>query len=95
MMSAQPATVSFSTGRLLRHLVRAACWRPTLTVILSLLLAILGVVYTVEHMTFKTSGRDLLPPGQRYAVLFTEYSKDFGEFEDITVVVEAQSVEES
>ncbi len=94
-MSPHPPTVSSRTGRLLRHLVRAACWRPALTVALSLLLAILGVVYTVEQLTFKTSGRDLLPPGQRYAVLFTEYSRDFGEFEDITVAVEGRTVEES
>jgi len=92
-MPSQPLTSR--TGRLLRYLVRAACWRPALTVALSLLLAILGVVYTVEKLTFKTSGRDLLPPGQRFVILFTEYSKDFGEFEDIAVVVEAQSVEES
>ncbi|MBI4588368.1 MAG: MMPL family transporter [Candidatus Rokubacteria bacterium] len=46
-------------------------------------------------MTFKTSSLALLPPGQRYAMLFDEYGRDFGEIEDITVVVEGRTLEES
>ncbi len=83
------------TGRLLRRLVRASCRRPSLTVLLSLALAALGVGYTFEALTFKTSTRDLLPPGQRYATLHTEYLRDFGELDDITVVVEGRTLEES
>ncbi len=83
------------SGRLLRRLVRASCRRPLLTVLLSLALAGLGVTYTLQRLTFETSTRDLLPPGQRYATLFTEYSQDFGELEDITVVVEGRTLEES
>jgi hopanoid biosynthesis associated RND transporter like protein HpnN len=90
-----PTPSASTTGRVLRRLVRVACRRPALTVILSLALAAAGVGYTVAALTFKTSGRDLLPPGQRYAVLFEEYARDFGEIEDITIVVEAGTLEEA
>ncbi len=83
------------TGRFLRRLVRVSCRHPSLTVVLSLALAALAITYTFGRLTFKTSTRDLLPPGQRYATLFTEYSEDFGELEDITVVVEGRTLEES
>lgn len=83
------------SGRFLRQLVRASCWRPGLTVLVSLALAALAIVYTLDKLTFRTSTRDLLPPGQRYAALLTEYSQDFGELEDITVVVEGRTLEES
>lgn len=83
------------TGRLLRRLVRASCRRPSLTVIVSLGLAALAIAYTLEALTFKTSTRDLLPPGARYATLYAEYARDFGELEDIAVVVEGRTLEES
>jgi len=83
------------SGRFLRRLVRASCWRPGLTVLVSLALAALAILYTLDKLTFETATRDLLPPGQRYATLFTEYSEDFGELEDITVVVEGRTLEES
>jgi hypothetical protein len=83
------------TGRLLRRLVRAACRRPSLTVLVSLALAAVAIVHTLGALTFRTATRDLLPPGQRYATLLSEYLGDFGELEDITVVVEGRTLEES
>ncbi len=80
---------------MLRGLVRASCRRPALTVALSLVLAAAAIAYTFQALTFKTSSQDLLPPGQRYATLFAEYARDFGEIEDITVVVEGRTLEES
>ena len=44
------------TGRLLRRLVRLSCRRPGATVALSLLLAVAGVGYTLQALTFKTKG---------------------------------------
>jgi hopanoid biosynthesis associated RND transporter like protein HpnN len=66
-----------------------------LTVALALALAVVGILYTLHGLTFQTSTSRLLPPGQRYATLFAEYSEDFGELNDIVVVVEGQSVEEA
>jgi hopanoid biosynthesis associated RND transporter like protein HpnN len=83
------------TGRVLSGLVRLSCRNPAFTVALSLLAAALGIVYTVQELSFKTSTLDLLPRGQRYAILYGEHMKDFGELDDIAVVVEGRSLEES
>jgi uncharacterized protein len=81
------------TGRLLGWLVRASSRHPGLTVLLSLLFAALGVAYTLHALTFKTSTRALLPQNAGYVVRYAEYARDFGELEDIVVVVEAGSFE--
>jgi len=82
-----------NTGRLLRWVVRASCRRPGLTVTLAVFLAILGVTYTLLALTFKTSTRSLLPQSAGYVARYAEYARDFGELEDIVVVVEAGSFE--
>jgi hopanoid biosynthesis associated RND transporter like protein HpnN len=81
------------TGRVLRRLVRLSCRRPGVTVAISLLLAAAAVAYTAHELTFKTSTRALLPQDSGYVVRYAEYAKEFGELEDIVVVVEAGSFE--
>jgi hopanoid biosynthesis associated RND transporter like protein HpnN len=81
------------TGGVLRRMVRMSCRRPRLTVALSLLLAAVGLAYTFHALTFETSTRALLPQSAGYVVRYAEYSRDFGELEDIVVVVEAGSFE--
>jgi uncharacterized membrane protein YdfJ with MMPL/SSD domain len=81
------------TGGVLRRMVRMSCRRPRRTVALSLLLAAVGLAYTFHALTFETSTRALLPQSAGYVVRYAEYSRDFGELEDIVVVVEAGSFE--
>jgi uncharacterized protein len=81
------------TGRLLRRLVRLSCRRPLVTTSLSLLLAVAGVAYTLHTLSFKTSGRDLLPRDAGYVVRYNQYARDFGELEDIVIVIEAPAFE--
>ena len=81
------------TGRLLRRLVRVSCRRPGVTIALSLLLAVLGIGYTLQALTFKTSVRDILPQKAGYVQRYAQYAREFGELEDIVVVVEAGSFE--
>src|SRR5262245_59181891 len=81
------------TGWLLRRLVRVSCARPLVTVTLSVVLAILGIAYTLSALTFQTSGRDVLPQNASYVKRYIEYARDFGELEDIVVVIEARSFE--
>jgi len=81
------------TGRLLRRLVRVSCLRPRLTVVVSLLLAAAALQYTLHALTFNTSGRDVLPQSASYVKRYAEYARDFGELDDIVVVVEARSFE--
>ncbi len=81
------------TGRLLRRLVRLSCARPVVTVGLSVALAVIGLLYTLSTLTFKTSGRDVLPQDASYVKGYVEIAKDFGELEDFVVVIEARSFE--
>ena len=81
------------TGRLLRRLVLLSCRRPVATALVSVLLAAAGLAWTFHALTFKTSGRDLLPPDAPYVVRYNEYARDFGELDDIVVAVEARSFE--
>jgi len=81
------------TGRTLRRLVRLSCRRPGVTVAISVLLAAAAVAYTAHALTFKTSTRALLPQDAGYVARYAEYAKEFGELEDIVVVVEAGSFE--
>ncbi|HUG36925.1 MAG TPA: hypothetical protein VML54_08255, partial [Candidatus Limnocylindrales bacterium] len=76
---------------MLRRLVRVSCRRPLLTVVVSLALAAVSILYTLHGLTFKTSGRDVLPPDAGYVIRYQEYAREFGELEDIVVVVEARS----
>ena len=79
------------TGRSLRWMVRISCRRPGLTVAVALVFGVLGVAYTVRALTFETSTHALLPQSAAYVVRYAEYKREFGELEDIVVVVEAGS----
>ena len=81
------------TGRSLRWMVRISCRRPGLTVAVALVFGVLGVAYTVRALTFETSTHALLPQSAAYVVRYAEYKREFGELEDIVVVVEAGSFE--
>src|SRR5262245_5938184 len=76
-------------------MVRAACAFPALTVAGALALAVLSAWYTLTTLTFATSNRALLPQGRHYIERFTAFEKDFGELEDLVIVVEARSLAEA
>src|SRR5499427_2633948 len=80
-------------GRVLRRLVQGSCRRPWLTIACSLLLGLLGVGYSLHALTFKTSALSLLPAQAGYVLRYEEYAREFGELQDIVVVVEAGSFE--
>ena len=80
------------TGRFLSRVVRAMIRRPWLTVAVCLALAVAGGVYTARRLTFQTSSVQLLPPQHLYVQRFKDYLKDFGELNDIVIVIEAPSV---
>jgi len=82
-------------GRLLRRLVGLAAARPVWTLVLSCLLAAASVVYALTALTLKTSQRDLLPPRQPSIQRYAEYTREFGDLDDIAVVVEASSPTEA
>ena len=78
-----------SIGRALAAIARACGRRPLLTVVVSVALGAAAVLYTLHALTFVTSNLRLLPQHERYVVLLKEYQRDFGELNDIVVVVES------
>ncbi len=79
----------------LRRLVRLSCARPGLTVGLAVVLAVVSVVYTLTTMTFQTSTLALLPPGQPYVEKYKQYAAEFGDLDDLVIVVKAPSLPEA
>jgi hopanoid biosynthesis associated RND transporter like protein HpnN len=82
-------------GRPLRALIRIACARPVMTVLIAVALAALSVVYALTSLTFATSTRALLPPGRPYVERYTQYEREFGDLDSIAIVVEAPSLPEA
>ena len=80
------------TARILQGVVRICCTRPLLTVIVGVALAALGTGYSARFLTFETSKFHLLPLHQRYAELYKAHAEDFGQLEDIVVVIESPTV---
>jgi hypothetical protein len=83
------------TGRLLRRLVRIACTRPSLTLLVAVALAVGSVVYALDTLTFATSTRALLPQNRPYIERYVQYDREFGELDDLVIVVEAPSLAEA
>src|SRR5262249_43987052 len=84
-----------TTGRFLRRLARVATARPLWTLAGAVLLAATGVVYALTALTLATSQRELLPQGQPYIQGYVQYSREFGELDDIAIAVEAPSLTEA
>jgi len=87
--------VTSRTGRLLRRLVRLACLRPGTTVGAAVVLAAISVAYALTFLQFATSQRALLPQGKRFIERYTEYDKEFGDLDDLVLVVQAPSLPEA
>ena len=88
-----PATSQ--VGRHLRRLIRLSCRRPWLTLAAGVLLAVVSVVYALTTLTFATSTRALLPADAPYILRYVEYDREFGELDDLAIVVEAPSLPEA
>jgi predicted RND superfamily exporter protein len=83
------------TGRLLRRLVRVSCRRPALTISAAVALAAISVLYALHSLSFATSTRALLPRHEPYIERYVEYDREFGELDDLAIVVEAPSLPEA
>ncbi len=61
----------------------------------AVLLAAVSVVYALTSLTFATSTRALLPQGERYIERYVEFDREFGELDDLVMVVQAPSLPEA
>jgi len=75
--------------------VRLACARPTLTVLLACLVAAVSVLYALHSLTLRTSTRSLLPQNERFVQRYAELDREFGELDDLAIVVEAPDPSEA
>jgi hopanoid biosynthesis associated RND transporter like protein HpnN len=89
------ASPTSRTARFLRRLVRLSCHRPRLTLLVAVLLAAVSVLYALTTLTFATSTRALLPANEPYILRYVEYDQEFGELDDLAIVVEAPSLPEA
>jgi hopanoid biosynthesis associated RND transporter like protein HpnN len=65
------------------------------TVLIAIVMAIVSVVYAFQFLAFATSTRSLLPPGRPYVERYTQYEREFGDLDNIAIVVEAPSLPEA
>src|SRR5262249_12309109 len=69
-----------------------ACLRPGTTLTVAVALAAISVIYALTFLGFATSNRALLPQGKRFIERYTEYDKEFGDLDDLVLVVQAPSL---
>ena len=66
-----------------------------MTLTAAVVLAALSVVYAFIFLQFATSQRALLPQGKRFIERYVEYDKEFGDLDDLVLVVQAPSLPEA
>ena len=80
--------------RLLHRITLFSIRRPISVLSAAGVLALLAIVLTIMGLGFHTSRLDLLNPKSSYNKLWLDYIREFGETDDILVVVEGDSSEQ-
>lgn len=75
-------------GRLLGRLTALIVAQPTTTIALALGAAAVALLLTVTTLGYRTSRLDLLDPDSDYNRLWIEYINEFGDEDDVVIVVE-------
>jgi hopanoid biosynthesis associated RND transporter like protein HpnN len=91
MSSSQESIIA----RGLRILAGWVCRYPRLCFYPQLVLMVLAVFYTVEHLQFSTSRNDLVGADKKYHHNFLEFRKEFGAQDDLVAVVESEDLEKN
>ena len=68
---------------------------PRLILVLALLFSALSMVYTVKNMKFLTGRDDLMPKNASFQVDYRAYRAEFGDQEEIVVVIESDDAAKS
>ena len=80
-------------GRLLVWITWIALRFPLATVVIGVLAAVGSLYLSQTRLGFRTSRADLLNPKSEFNRLWLEYTKEFGDTEDVIVVVEGAGQE--
>ncbi len=90
-----PRAALFPLGRPLRRLVALSSHRPTLTITAWLAVAVAMLACAFAALRFETSTLRLLSPTARYVELYEQYSRNFGEVDDLMIILESGDVRRS
>src|SRR5262249_36098118 len=82
-------------GRALRRLVGSCSRHPFVTLAAAFGLALVSVWAAWARLSFEPSPLHLLPRGQPYVASYRDYSKDFGELDELIIVVRGRSLPDS
>lgn len=69
--------------------------RPRLILAMALLLSAVSVIYTKQNMEFLTGRNDLMPQNAPFQADYRAYSREFGDQEEIVVVIESADAEKA
>jgi hopanoid biosynthesis associated RND transporter like protein HpnN len=86
MPQTDPSFLAWPLAWITRQVVRF----PTLVLVAGVAAAVLAVFLAVSRLGFKTSRLDLLNPDSSYNQLWIEYINEFGDADDVVVVVEGE-----
>ncbi len=89
-----PSTEPSLLARPLIWMTRRIVRFPTTVLVIGVALALVGVIFSVGNLGFKTSRLDLINPNSSFNRLWIEYIEEFGDSDDIVVVVEGEGREE-
>ncbi len=67
--------------------------RPRLILGVALLLSVISVIYTKQNMEFLTGRDDLMPRNAAFQVDYRAYRQEFGDQEEVVIVVESDDAE--
>src|SRR5438046_10237274 len=84
-----PPTPVFPIGRPLRWLVALSSRRPALTITAWLAVAVVMLAWAFVALRFETSMLRLLSPTARYVPLCEQFSRNFGELDEVLMSVES------
>ncbi len=94
-MSAEgmPPTEPSLLSRPLALLARLVCRYPLLTLGLGVIAAVAALVVSHDRLRFHTNRDDVLNPSSDYNLRWQQYTKEFGDEEDVAIVVEGANRE--
>jgi uncharacterized protein len=69
--------------------------RPRLILGLALLFSVISVIYTKQNMEFLTGRDDLMPKNAPFQVDYRAYRQEFGDQEEVVVVIESDDAEKA
>lgn len=79
--------------KILEFISNFVCKYPYPVLVISILLALLSVHYTIQNLKFLTNRNDLISPHEKYYKDYQEFRKEFKDFDGLVIAVEGSNKE--